>query len=74
MHARQDADLRGERAYLVLGAPVDAEPLLEDVLADRLDLKRVEEMDEADRVDLGPLLADLLEEVFLDCGDLALAL
>ncbi len=71
---RKDSDLRGERTDLVLGASVDAEPLLQDVLADGLDLKGVEEVHEADCVDLGPLLGDLLEEVFLDCGDLALAL
>ena len=65
---------RGNTPDLVLGASVDAEPLLEHVLADGLDLERVEEVHEADRVDLGPLLGDLLEEVLLDRGDLALAL
>ena len=74
VESRKHADLRGERTDLVLGASVDAEPLLQDVLADGLDLKGVEEVDEADCVDLGPLLGNLLEEVFLDCGDLALAL
>ena len=74
MEAREHAYLCGERTDLVLGASVDAETLLEHVLADGLDLERVEEVHEADRVDLGPLLGDLLEEVLLDRGDLALAL
>ena len=74
MHAGKHPDLRGERADLVLGAAVDAEALLEHVLPDGLDLERVEEVHEADGVDLGPLLGDLLEEVLLDRRDLALAL
>ena len=72
--ARKHAHLGRERTNLVLGTAVDAEALLEHVLADGLDLEGVEEVHEADGVDLGPLLAHLLEEVLLDGGDLALAL
>ena len=74
MDSRQNADLCGERADLVLGATVDAKALLEHVLADGLDLERIEEMHETDGIHLGPLLGDLLEQVFLDGGNLALAL
>ena len=74
VEARENPDLRGERTDLVLGAAVDALAVDEHVLADGLDLERVEEMHEADGVDLGPLFGNLLEEVFLDGADLALAL
>ena len=72
--ARQDADLRRQRADLVLGAAINTKALLQHVLAYRLDLERVEEMHEADSVNLGPLLGDLLEQILLDGRDLALTL
>ncbi len=74
VQTRQNADLRRKRTDLVLGAAVDAQPLLQHVLAHGLDLERIEKVHETDRVDFRPLLGDLLEEVFLDDRDLALAL
>src|SRR5574344_2472019 len=73
VQAREHADLGGERTDLVRGTSVDAKAPLEDVRADGLDLERVEEVHEADGVNLGPFLGNLLEEGFLDGADLALA-
>ena len=58
----------------MLRTAVDALAVLEHVVAHGLDLEGVEEVHEADGVDFRPLLGNLLEEVFLDRGDLALTL
>ena len=74
VNAREHPHLSGQRTDLVLGSSVDAFAVDEHVVAHRLDFERVEEMHEADGVDLGPLLGNLPEEVFLDGGNLALTL
>ncbi len=58
----------------MLGASINAKPLLEHVLAHGLDFESVEEMHEADCVHFRPLFAHLLKEVFLDGAHLALTL
>ena len=58
----------------MLCTTVDALAVLKHVVAHGLDLESVEEMHKTDCVDLRPLLGNLLEEVFLDRGDLALTL
>ena len=74
MDARQNADLRRQRTDLVLRTAVDALAVLKHVVAHCFDLEGVKEVHETDGVDLGPLLGDLLQEILLNRGNLALTL
>ena len=72
VQTRQHANLRGKRANLVLGAPVDTLAALEEVRAHRLNLQRVEEVNELHIVD-DPVATLVLAILLLAGGEKLIA-